>query len=649
MDPIADLYRIRDWAKGHYEVNGAGEVVAVLKDKAGVDVRVSLMEVIQELDRLGLSLPAILRFPDILVDRVRSLTEAFNQSIERHGYQGTYAGCFPMKVNQKRDVINEIASLGEELHFGLEAGTKAELIAGIARMQRDSEAHLVCNGYKDEVFVDLALYATKAGIKTVIVLERSGELPLILDRARVLGIKPRLGVRIRINSSGAGRWSSTAGSQGQFGLSPLEVIRSVDLLKEEGLLDCLYMLHYHQGSQIPDLNTVRRGVEEAANFYVELISEGAELGAINIGGGLAIDYEGAAVISNSSKNYSLGQYCETVVEIIRDYMELNELPHPVIITESGRAVCSHYSTLVFDVLDGGRAGVNEAYPPKPDSPKELDRLFEILENLDVESASKSVAEADGLIHHCQLSFAAGACTLRDLAAAEKYRECLIEKLGRISREQKLSQDHLDSILTKYYFANFSVFQSLPDAWAIGQLFPIMPIHRLDEMPDFEGIIADITCDCDGKIKRYIGSCDDRSSLPLHPVRAGEPYYLGAFLVGAYQETLGDIHNLLGKPTVVSVRIQEGELQFDGVIEGDSIADILSQVGFSETELFDSLLDVADEAHGEGRISGVDRNALVRLIGETLNSPTYLDLERNRNPDELEKTEPEKKVIEVSEK
>lgn len=632
VDENSDLYRIRDWASGHYEVNAAGEVVVVIKDENGDDTRVSLVDIIDELNRLELSLPAILRFPDILTDRVRTLTGAFGEAIERLGYRGSYAGCFPIKVNQKREVINEITSLEPELHFGLEAGTKAELIAAISRM-RAGEAHLICNGYKDEAFVDLALYATKAGLKAVIVLERESELPLILDRARTLNIKPRLGVRIRINSSGAGRWSSTSGGQGQFGLGPLEVIRAVDMLREEGLLDCLYMLHFHQGSQIPDINTIRRGVEEAANLYVELAGEGAALGAINIGGGLAIDYEGSGVISNSSKNYSLDQYCETVVEIIRDYMEVNELSHPVIISESGRAICSHYSTLVFSILEEGNGPEVEMRPPEPDAPGEVRQLYEILESVDAESTRESVSQTDAVIYRCRLSFEAGACTLRHLAAAEMYRECLTKKIGQILEGKEIPANHPGSSLSKFYYANFSVFQSLPDAWAIGQLFPIMPIHRLDETPGCEGVIADITCDCDGKIDRYIGVHDELTTLPLHPLKSGQPYYVGAFLVGAYQETLGDIHNLLGKPTVVSVRFQEGELHVDTVAEGDSVADILSEVNFSETELFDGLTDVADEAHNESRISGADRNAMVRLFGETLKSSTYLTPERSRKPDD----------------
>lgn len=655
MDQIADLYRIRDWASGHFEVNGAGETVAVIKDENEDDVRVSLLEIVNELNRLNLPLPAILRFPDILTDRVRSLTGAFADAIEKLGYRGSYAGCFPIKVNQKREIITEITSLQRELHFGLEAGTKAELVAAIARI-RDADAHLVCNGYKDEAFVDLALYATKAGLKVVIVLERDGELPMILNRARMLGIRPRLGVRIRIESSGAGRWSSTAGGQGQFGLSALEVIRAVDVLREEDLLDCLYMLHYHQGSQIPDLNTIRRGIEEAANFYVELIGEGATLGAINIGGGLAIDYEGASVISNSSKNYSLGQYCETAVEIVRDYMDLNEVPHPVIVSESGRAICSHYSALVFSVLNDEALSGKEATRPEPDAPRELHRLYEILESLetqadsiDAEAALETVSELNAVIYRCRLSFAAGACTLRQLALAENYRECFMDKIEKVFQGKELQASSHRLKLPKFYCANFSVFQSLPDAWAIGQLFPIMPIHRLNESPTCDGIIADITCDCDGKINRYIGVHNEWPTLPLHPIKKGEPYYLGAFLVGAYQETLGDIHNLLGKPTIVSVRFQDGEFSFETVNEGDSVSDILSQVDYSDTELFDGLTDLADEAHSAGRITGTDRNAMVRLFGETMNSSTYLNPERSPKPDSGTQSATEEDALEYSKK
>ncbi|MEM6279526.1 MAG: biosynthetic arginine decarboxylase, partial [Verrucomicrobiota bacterium] len=350
MFQAEDNYRIRDWGSGFFDVSAAGEVVAVLADENGKEVRISLLEVVQELQRRDLSLPAILRFPDILAARVRTVNEAFKNAIEKLGFEGMYSGCFPIKVNQRREVIREVSSVSGDYHFGLEAGTKAELVAALSQL-RDSESHLVCNGYKDQNFIDLALFAIKAGLKTVIVIERASELPLILERAAALGVEPRLGLRIRIQSGGSGRWSTTAGGQGVFGLSYLEIIRAVDLLREREMLHCLYMVHYHQGSQIPDLNTIRRGLEEAANLYIELVNEGAPLGAINVGGGLAIDYEGSGVISNSSMNYSLADYCETVVEVIRDYLDLNDIPHPVIITESGRAIASHYSTLLFNVLD----------------------------------------------------------------------------------------------------------------------------------------------------------------------------------------------------------------------------------------------------------------------------------------------------------
>lgn len=635
-----DYYRIRDWGSGFFDVNAAGEAVAVLLDENGTEVRISLFEVVKELERRNLSLPAILRFPDILAARVRTMNEAFGNAIKKLGYQGSYSGCFPIKVNQRREVISEVSSVSGNYHFGLEAGTKAELVAALSQL-RDSESHLVCNGYKDQNFVDLALYAIKAGLKAVIVIERASELPLILERSSKLGVEPRLGFRIRIQSSGSGRWSTTAGGQGVFGLSYLEIIRAVDLLRASGLLHCLYMIHYHQGSQIPDLNTIRRGLEEAANLYIELANEGAKLGALNVGGGLAIDYDGSGMVSNSSMNYSLAEYSETVVEVIRDYLDLNGIPHPVIITESGRAIASHYSTLLFNVLDEAEGdssfGKTEACPPEEDAMDEVHRLFATLDKLQVDNIRESVRDADALIHRCHLSFAAGDSSLRDVATIENYRECLTKKVGEIVAENDFPRELLSEELKKYYYANFSVFQSLPDAWAIGQLFPIMPIHRLNERPTREGVIADITCDCDGKLKRYVGFKDEESTLPLHELNPGEPYYLGVFLVGAYQETLGDIHNLFGRPTVVSVRVQDGEFQFDQIQETESVAEVLGQVDFKETELFDDMSDLAGDAHRAGLISDADRKAMLQLFGVTLSSGTYLS-NSSQSPPESKRAE-----------
>ncbi|MDF1659114.1 MAG: biosynthetic arginine decarboxylase [Verrucomicrobiales bacterium] len=633
-----DHYRIRDWGSGFFDVNAAGEVVAKVSDESGKVKRISLLEVVKELRRLGLSLPAIVRFPDILAARVRTINEAFGEAIEKLGYTGSYSGCFPIKVNQRREVISEVSSVSGPYQFGLEAGTKAELVAALSQL-RGSESHLVCNGYKDQDFVDLALYAIKAGLKAVLVIERPSELPLILERSAKLGVEPRLGLRIRIRSNGSGRWSTTAGGQGVFGLSYLEIIRAVDLLRDKGMLHCLYLIHYHQGSQIPDLNTIRRGLEEAANLFIELTNEGAQLGAINVGGGLAIDYEGSGVISNSSMNYSLTEYCETVVEVIRDYLDANDVPHPTIITESGRAIASHYSTLVFNVLDEAMSPCSicetEVRPPGENATEDISSLFEILENLEVCNIRESVRKADEIIQKYHVRFAAGDSSLRNLATIEEYRECLTKRMGSMLADPEFPKEFIGNEIKKYYYANFSVFQSLPDAWAIGQLFPIMPIHRLNEQPTREGVITDITCDCDGKLKRYVGPKDEESTLPLHELRPGEPYYLGAFLVGAYQETLGDIHNLFGRPTVVSVRIEDGEFQFDRIQESESVSEILAQVDFEETDLFDEMTDLTDEAHQAGRISGADRKAMLQLFGDTLRSSTYLSANCNEVPSSLE--------------
>ncbi|MCB1236091.1 MAG: biosynthetic arginine decarboxylase [Verrucomicrobiae bacterium] len=622
----ASLYRLDRWGAPFFAASDSGEVEAILGDGPGAS-RVSLAHVARELEAAGHELPAIVRFPDILASRISRLVGGFDDAIARHGYRGRYRGCFPVKVNQKREVIDSVSSLSRRFHFGLEAGTKAELAAAMVNV-RDPEAYLICNGYKDASFIDLALYGLKLGIRTVIVIERTEEVPVILERAKALKTSPLLGVRIRINGGGCGRWSSTSGDRGLFGLSTLELVRVVDHLRNEGMLDCLRMLHFHQGSQIPDLRAVRYGLEEAASIFVELAAEGAPLSVINIGGGLAIDYEGTANASQSSKNYRLADYCDTVVEVIRDYMDANRLPHPDIVSESGRAIASHYSVLLFRVLGSGQSRDLEAYPPEAAAPRELRMLYEIIENITPELATLCLRQADQIMEQCRVKFAAGEFSLRQLAGASRLRGCLSKMVAAMPVNPAGNPGELGPRVFQNYYGNFSIFQSLPDSWAIGQLFPIMPVHRLDERPGQHAIIADITCDCDGKIKRYVGGADELETLPVHTLLPGQPYYLGAFLTGAYQETLGDIHNLLAAPAVVSVRARDGGAEIDFAHDATTVSGVLGMVDFDEEDLLAALRALADEATDHGRLTEAECRSLIRLYNTTLKNSTYLNLLEN---------------------
>ncbi|MFV1994810.1 MAG: biosynthetic arginine decarboxylase [Verrucomicrobiales bacterium] len=620
----AALYRVGNWGSGFFEISEDGEVAAVVPESADQPPsQLNLHRIARELESRGIPLPAIVRFPDILSGRINTLVHCFQKAINSLSFEGQFRGCFPIKVNQKREVISEIASLGRPHHFGFEAATKAELVIALSHL-RDREAFVVCNGYKDRDFVDLALYGTKAGMRAILVIERTDELDTIVERARALGIRPNLGVRVRITSGGSGRWASTSGGQGLFGLTALELVRTIDRLKAAEMIDCLKMLHFHQGSQIPDLGTIRRGVDEAASIYSQLHAEGAPLEVINIGGGLAIDYEGTGIVSQSSMNYTFEEYCHTVVESLQARLDACGLPHPDIITESGRAIASHYSALIFNVFGGAASQRSLPYEPRKDDPLPLHRLYRLYEEVTAESAIQDGRSADEWLERSHGSFQNGEISLRDLAAAQRLRSCLADRIRDLTSNCGTPRSQtLRNHLSEYYYANFSVFQSIPDAWAINQLFPVMPIHRLDERPSHSAVIADITCDCDGKIKRYIGAHDESETLPVHELRPGEPYYMAVFLVGAYQETLGDIHNLLGAPSVVSARVHQGEMVFDRIEPGDTIGDILEQVDYSRSNLQEGFGDLADDALESNSISGDERNAMFRLFDEILDSTTYL--------------------------
>ena len=616
-------YRIREWGSPYFSIDQDGNVTASISEEIEQGAtQVPLIEVIAELKRRGVNLPAIVRFPYILKDRACQLIQAFEASIEKSGYQGSFNGCFPIKVNQKREVLHELASLNSSHHLGFEAGTKAELLIAISQI-RDRNAFIVCNGYKDRDFIDLALYATKAGLNLMIVVERTDELDTILSRSDALGILPRLGVRARIATKGAGRWASTSGGQGLFGLTALELIRTIDRLKLADRLDCLKMLHFHQGSQIPDLATIQRGIEEASTVFRQICSEGAPLEVINVGGGLAIDYEGSGIASHSSRNYSLEEYCHTIVETISRQMDAHDLPHPQIVSESGRAIASHHSVLIFDVFGAASSQRSRAYPPKEKDPEVLKNLFRIIDEVTAGNALEKRRQAEEWLEECHDSFKSGDFDLRKLAAAQRLCSCITDRIRDLSTADAPISPALRQHLSDYYYANFSVFRSIPDSWAIGQLFPVMPIHRHQERPHRSAVIADITCDCDGKIRHYIGPHDELDDLPVHTLRPGEPYYHGVFLVGSYQETLGDIHNLIGEPAVITVRVSGGEVTYDCTDHGDTVSDILRQVDHDRATLLDNFVEKADDALSQNAITADERDAMSRLFDEILDSTTYL--------------------------
>ena len=622
----SELYGVETWGHGFFGVNKAGHVTVRLEDDEA-QAEVSLFDVIDGLRDRGTHLPVLLRFRDLLHSRIAEINESFRKAIKETKYRGEYRGVYPIKVNQQRQVIEEISEFGKKYHYGLEAGSKPELIAALAHMH-DPEAYLICNGYKDEEFIDLALQSQKMGLRIMLVLEMPSELDLILARSRKLGILPNLGVRVRLSTKGSGHWQDSAGDKSVFGLNASQVIAVVDRLKDSGYIGCLKMLHYHQGSQIPNIAAIREGATEAVRMYCDLVKEGAPMGVLDIGGGMAVDYDGSHTNFHSSCNYSVAEYCTDIVEVISQICDKAGVSHPNLISESGRAVVAYYSVLVFNILDVTSAQTSEEAPPIPENaPQNLMNIIEVNKVINKKNLQECFNDAMYYRDQMRAQFFYGAATLRERGLAEAWFWHILTRISNLIAElDDIPEDlrELSSTLVDFYYGNFSLFQSLPDSWAIDQVFPVMPIHRLNEKPRHRAVLADITCDCDGKIDRFIDKEDVAKILPLHDFKQGEPYYLAVFLVGAYQETLGDLHNLLGDTNVVGVHLEKGKPVYTHEVEGDTVADVLSYVEFDPKELVTRFRTFAEKAVTEGRISPKERREILDLFREGLAGYTYFE-------------------------
>lgn len=622
----AELYGVDSWGHGFFGVNKSGQVTVKLTDNDSTS-EVALHDVVEGLRDRGTHLPVLLRFRDLLHSRITELNESFRKAIKDAKYRGEYRGVYPIKVNQQRQVIEEISEFGKKYHYGLEAGSKPELIAALAHMH-DPEAYIICNGYKDEEFIDLALTTQKMGLKIMLVLEMPSELNLILERSRKIGVLPNLGVRIRLSTKGSGHWQESAGDKSVFGLSANQIIEVVDQLKAEGYLNCLKMLHYHQGSQIPNIAAIREGCTEAVRVYCDLVKEGAPMGVLDIGGGMAVDYDGSHTNFASSCNYSIAEYCTDIVETVSQVCDKAGIPHPNLISESGRAIVAYYSVLVFNILDVTSAQTSEKTPDVPEkAPQNLLNIIDINKTLSTKNLQESYNDALYYRDQLRAQFFYGAATLRERGLGEAWFWHILTRISKLIADlDEIPEDlrELSSTLVDYYYGNFSLFQSLPDSWAIDQLFPVMPIHRLDERPRHRAVLADITCDCDGKIDRFIDKEDVAKILPLHDLKPDEPYYVAIFLVGAYQETLGDLHNLLGDTNVVGVHLENGKPVYTHEVEGDTVADVLTYVEYDPKELIGRFRNFAEKAVTEGRISPKERREILDRYREGLNGYTYFE-------------------------
>jgi arginine decarboxylase len=623
----ARLYGVRDWGSDYFDVSEDGNAVVSLQfgDKT---IKVPIIDIVNGMKQRGLDMPAVLRIENLLDLRITQLNEAFARAIDEAGYQNHYRGVFPIKVNQQCHVIEEIADYGSRYHHGLEAGSKAELIIALSQL-RDHDSLIICNGYKDEEFIELGLYARQMGIKCFFVLETAAELETILDRSRALGIDPLIGVRIRLASMVEGHWNEDSGDRSIFGLSTNALLNVVDQLKKADMLHCLQLLHSHLGSQIPNIRNIRSGVMEACRFYAGLIEEGAPMGYIDLGGGLAVDYEGTRSNSTHSMNYGLDEYCYNIVETLQESLDPLGIPHPVIVSESGRALVAYSSMLLFNILEV-REHKPEIIPEQaPDDSHDLIvNLFGVLDYVNADNLQECYNDSLYYRDEVRELFHHGQASLRDRALAENITLAILEKISDLlpqARRVSPELENLPELLSDIYYGNFSLFQSLPDIWAIDQLFPIMPIHRLNEAPIRDAVLADMTCDCDGKIDNFISPDGVRRTLPLHPLKAGEEYYLSVFLVGAYQETLGDLHNLFGDTNVVSVHINEdGSFDFVREFHGDSIADVLSYVEYDPKLMQEQFRRIAEQAVRDGKISVPMRQQMLRAFRESMNGYTFFE-------------------------
>ncbi|SKA91958.1 arginine decarboxylase [Prosthecobacter debontii] len=635
INDSADLYGIREWGHGYFDVSSKGEVVVNLKD-GKKSKPVSLSEIVKGLRERGTQLPVLIRFGDLLRWRIDELNEGFHSAIREGKYQGVYRGVYPIKVNQQQEVIEEITRYGRKYHYGLEAGSKPELIAALAYMH-DPEAYIVCNGYKDEEFIDLALNAQKMGLQVILVLEMPSELALILERSKKMGVRPTLGVRFRLSAESAGHWSGSGGDASVFGLNISQLMGVVDQLREQGMLDCLRMLHYHQGSQIPNIRAIRQAVTEATRVYCGLVQEGARMGILDLGGGLAISYDGFKGATSASSNYGTKEYCADVIEAITEVTAEAGVPHPDIITESGRAVVAYYSVLIINILDVNRFEPrSNGIELSKDSPQLLRNLAELKDETR-KDPSKLTGERlqeiynDAVYYRDKLrsEFNYGKVTLRERSLGEEMYWAIMTwisgKLSAVGHDGS-QMDRMTTVMTDYYYGNFSIFQSLPDLWAIDQIFPVMPIHRLKEKPSRNAVLSDITCDSDGKIAKFAHSGEICGSLPLHDpeFEKGEDYMLGIFLVGAYQETLGDLHNLLGDTNVVSVSIEGGKLKYRREQEGDSVSEVLSYVEYDPKDLSTRFRNLAESAVVSKRITATERREIMGAYDAGLRGYTYFE-------------------------
>ena len=632
------LYSIEGWGEPYFSINQLGNI-SVSPQYSASDSTIDLYELVASIKQKNIGLPLLIRFSEILSDRITRLVACMEQAIAKYGYKGTYQGVFPIKCNQNRSVIEDVISYGKPYNFGLEAGSKPELMIALATLQNDPHSNyqplLICNGYKDREYIETALLASKLGQKIIIVIEQPQELDLAISISLQLAIEPVFGVRAKLSTKGAGRWGSSTGDRAKFGLTIPQIVDVVHKLKANDLLSSLQLLHFHIGSQISSIAVIKNAIREASQIYVQLAKLANQMQYIDVGGGLAVDYSGAKSNFAASKNYNMQNYANDIVAQIKDACDQAQIAHPTIISESGRAIASHQSVLVFDILDTSQVPVKTPQPLLKSDHLIIRNLWETYSSIELNNYQETYNDAIQFREEAFNLFNLGYFSLEERAKAEELYWaccCKITQIIRLIDQSNIQQDRyipdelkeLEQIMASIYYANLSIFRSAPDSWAIEQLFPIMPIHRLQEKPTVKGILADLTCDSDGKIDNFIALDKTKPVLELHPLKQHQPYYLGMFLVGAYQEIMGSLHNLFGNTNVVQIQATSQGYQIKDAVLGNTIQEVLNDVQYEANDLIATMADRTEKALQEQRISSQEAQTLLQNYQTSLHSYTYLN-------------------------
>ena len=619
----SELYQVEGWGNGFFGVNEAGNMVAIPDGKHQIDLKL----LCDDMAKKGLYAPLLLRFSDMLRVRMEQIFNRFQIARKESEYQGKYFGVYPIKVNQQRQVVEEIVEFGAKFNWGLEAGSKPELHATLAMLE-DVEGLIVCNGYKDREFIELAMIGRKMGKRVFIVVEKPNELDMILDASKRLDIEPLIGLRCKLAATSQGQWEDSGGDNSKFGLAPAELLDVIEKLKSVDMLGCLKLLHFHIGSQVPQIRRIKQAMKEASRFYVEMRKLGAPIEYMDVGGGLGVNYDGSISSNVSSVDYSLQEYANDIVWTLKDVCDDAGLPHPNIISESGRALVAHHAVLIVDVLGvSQRSSTGKTLvEPHADAPLQLQQLWNTLNDLDEINPREALHDVVSLREDMNKLFTLGHCSLTERSQSDGFYWYILSLLMKKLDSEDVNEmvPGIQKKLADRYFCNFSLFQSLPDSWAIDQVFPVAPIQRLNEQPTRQAVLVDITCDSDGKIEQFPLQEGVVETLPLHALNKDEDYLIGIFLTGAYQEILGDLHNLFGDTHAVHIRMDGDGYELEQVVEGESVAEVLDYVQFHEKVLVDRMRRQLSEAKKQGRISAKEYTMFLNYYREGLKGYTYLE-------------------------